>query len=261
MKKIILCLFSLLLLVPFAALASRLTDLNTVDNAMYVYEDFASSNNNFGVKAKICSEGGANLVSNLEEDDTANRYQGNSCLRAEIDFVGESWGGWLFTTGYLPEGAQEPVLNFGEHPDSGLDLRKAEKLTFMAKGAKGGEKVECFMGGLGWSSETGKATAPYPDSTQKISLGVITLTDRYTAYTLDLKDRDLSYLSCGFGFVASGRYNTEKITFYLDDIQYVFPEEKAPAREFPWAIVVPIAVALIGAAATITVALIKKKQG
>jgi len=105
-----------------------------------------------------------------------------------------------------------------------LDLSGANKLTFMARGAAGGEQVEFFVGGLGRSGETGKATTEYPDSTSKRTTGVITLTDTWQQYTIDLAGANLTSIGCGFGFVVTAGNNRSaaadsgEVVFYLDNI-------------------------------------------
>ena len=110
------------------------------------------------------------------------------------------WGGVVW---------QNPANNWGEF-DGGYNLTKAKKLSFWARGDKGGEIVEFKIGGT---------AANYPDS-DNLSSGDITLSDRWTRYALDLSRADLAYISAGFGFVLKQDMNPDGCTFYIDDVRY-----------------------------------------
>jgi len=133
---------------------------------------------------------------------TSNCYSGDSCVKITFTAKGSNWAGiyWL-----------EPENNWGTVPNAGYDLTGATKLTFWAKGEKGGERIEFFAGGV---------TGPYPDSFPKTSPGFITLTNGWQQYAIDLTSRDLSYVIGGFGWVTNDSYNPTGATFYLDDIAY-----------------------------------------
>lgn len=108
---------------------------------------------------------------------------------------------------------------YWQHPDSnwgdkigGYDLTGATKLTFWARGEKGGEKAEFKVGGI-----TGK----YPDSLRPpVSTGVVILSDNWQQYTIDLTGKDLSHIIGGFVWVTSKSQNPYGCTIYLDDIRY-----------------------------------------
>ncbi len=212
--------------------------LNALENRLmqyrkdvYVYCDYAETQNNFTQKAKIWGSNG-NLVKNLDENWTDGAYAGTSCIRCQIDTKGSDWGGWMFLNGYLPEGETQPLLNDGEQENAGLDLSGAEELRFFARGETGGEVVEFFTLGFGYDGEWGTRLVSYPDSAKKQSLGFITLTDEWTEYVVDLSGLDLSYVCCGFGFVCSGTKsgNAENV-FYLDEIRFtgdIQSAEQAP---------------------------------
>ena len=122
-----------------------------------------------------------------------------------------------------------PRENWGDYPNAGIDLRGAKQLTFWARGELGGERVEFFVFGVGRDVELGQPVMPYPDSSKKVSLGVVTLTSQWRQYKLKLKGKDLSYVLGGFGWVASAEENGDRdITFYLDDIRYNKPRLAEP---------------------------------
>lgn len=220
--------------------------LDMVGGEMYVYHDFAFTGNHFPVKALMAGQGQDSLLRVMNDNYRIDPYSGNSCIECSIDVVGDSWGGWMFTYGYLPKGSDEYIFNFGEYPDCGYNLNKAEKLTFWAKGKNGGEKVEFFIGGMGWNPELKRPQQgiKYPDSAQKISTKYITLDKKWTEYVIPLDSADLSYISCGFGFAASGNYNNGNVTFYLDEIKFVAKEEQDD-EGFNFALWIPVIVAVV----------------
>ena len=78
---------------------------------------------------------------------------------------------------------------------------------------KGGETIAEFkIGGVGISRE-------YPDS-DTVGIGPVILSKDWKEYSIDLRGRDLTYLSGGFAWVANTENNTESCTFYIDDIRY-----------------------------------------
>jgi len=105
---------------------------------------------------------------------------------------------------------QDPANNWG-NLKGGYDLTGAKKLTFWARGDKGGEVITEFkIGGInGEHSDSASA-----------SIGPIQLTPEWKQYTIDLKDEDLSLVIGGFAFVISSMENPNGATFYMDDIAY-----------------------------------------
>lgn len=115
---------------------------------------------------------------------------------------GEGWAGIYW---------QYPDKNWGDNPD-GRDLTGATKLTFWARGEKGGEKAEFKVGGI---------TGAYPDSIKTpVSTDVVVLSDKWQQYTIDLTGKDLSHVIGGFDWATSKDQNPYGSTIYLDDIRY-----------------------------------------
>ena len=139
------------------------------------------------------------------ECERSNPYSGQVSIRINYAAQGpEGWAGIYW---------QEPDGNWATIEGAGYNLDDATYLHFHARGEDGGEKVKFLMGGI-WGE--------YPDSLQPaLSTDVITLTQEWTEYTIDLRGRDLSYVIGGFGFVTDQCLNSEPITFYLDYIHYV----------------------------------------
>lgn len=93
----------------------------------------------------------------------------------------------------------------------GYNLSGAQKLTFWARGEKGGEVLqEVKMGGIG-----GK----YRDS-DTAGIGPITLGTEWQKFEINLTGVDLSYISGGFCWSTNLESNKNGCTFYLDDIIY-----------------------------------------
>ena len=128
-----------------------------------------------------------------------------TCLRIAYDVEcsrqGARWVGVYW---------QNPANNWGNRK-GGYNLNGATKLTFWAKGEKGGERIEEFkMGGI---------TGDYPD-TDTAFIGPVVLTPEWKQYTIDLRGKDLTYVSGGFSWSTNVDVNPEDCVFYLDDIRY-----------------------------------------
>ena len=187
---------------------------------IYVYRDFGDTENHYTQKAVMAGMD-ASLVRDMNENWQENPYSGSSCIRCEQITHEGDWGGWLFLNGYLPEGSNVPELNDGTVDGQGLDLSGAERLTFFARGEKGGEQVEFFTCGFGYNSEWNVQVVPFPDSSMKRSTGVVTLTREWTQFSIDLSSADMSSIVCGFGYVLKGNVpgDREKVC-YLDEIRF-----------------------------------------
>jgi hypothetical protein len=162
----------------------------------------------------------------LNEDDPANNYYPSGWLGDYDSIRRFSWEENPRTgknclrfryTARTPQGAgwagvywQNPVNNWGDIK-GGFDLTGASKLTFWARGEKGGEAIVRFgMGGL-----SGK----YPDSS-KAEIGPVVLTREWRQYAIDLTGKDLSYISGGFYWMTDKNSNPDGAVLYLDDIKY-----------------------------------------
>ena len=126
-------------------------------------------------------------------------HSGKTCLR--VDYTApDNWGGVVW---------QNPDNNWGDKP-GGVSLSGAKKLTFWARGAKGGEVVSFAFGLIGSDKafhDTGKG-----------SLDKAVLTKAWKQYTIDTSGQDLSRIVTGFDWSLGA--TGAPVTFYLDDIQY-----------------------------------------
>jgi len=105
---------------------------------------------------------------------------------------------------------QNPANNWGDR-EGGYDLTGATKLTFWVRGENGGERIEEFkIGGI---------TGLYPDS-DIAGIGPVMLTQEWKQYEIDLRGKDLSYISGGFAWSTNLDVNLNGVTFYLDDVRY-----------------------------------------
>lgn len=197
--------------------------------SLQVYTDFLSAGNHFIERALMCNPGDEASVPPMDEACTNWPRSGLHCIRCEFKARGPNWGGWMFVNGALRAGRTLPELNWGDLPDAGLDLRGATKLTFWARGEKGGEKVKFFAFGIGRNPFTGVASKPHPDSEPLRSTGFVTLSKDWTLYTIDLAGADLRHVLLGFAWQTKATINGHRdITFYLDHIAYDKPRLDDP---------------------------------
>lgn len=166
-----------------------------------VYQDKGSRDNHY-VPSGFMPNGNCIKFDDAWQQDC---YEGKTCMRIEYDVAcsreDQKWAGiyWL-----------SPANNWGSRK-GGFNLAGASKITFWAKGEKGGERIEEFtMGGI---------TGDYPDSDSSV-IGPVILSNEWRQYTVDLRGKDLSYISGGFAWTTNVEVNPEQCIFYLDLIQY-----------------------------------------
>ncbi len=105
---------------------------------------------------------------------------------------------------------QNPANNWGSK-NGGFDLTGMTKLTFWARGAKGGEVLQKVM--------VGGIKGTYPDSTS-VEMGPVELTDTWKQYTINLAGKDLTYINGGFGWATTADLNPDGAVFYIDDVKF-----------------------------------------
>lgn len=233
MKRMIaLCLVSLSVLsacqnqkksepIKLDAVSALENQLSVNDGKLYVYQDYAIGWNRFVMRTWI-GEGGTKPP-DMDEYYDEEPFSGVSSIKAQIDFTAQSWGGYIFTNGSLKAGDTEPVTSSGD-TKSGADLTGATALVFYARGKEGGEKVEFFCGGMGYDNFG--ASMPYADSSPTISSGTISLSKDWKAYSIPLKEKDMSNIGYGFAWIAYADQNKgkDRIEFYMDEIYYSFED-------------------------------------
>ena len=166
----------------------------------YVYQEKASMKNHFIPSGWIGDSGDIKL----DTGSTEMPYLGDTCIK--ISYSGKGTQGSRWAGIYW----QQPANNWGTQ-DAGFNLSKATKLTFWARGAKGGERIEEF--------KIGEIKGVYSDSGDAGIYNII-LNKEWTQYTIDLKGKDLSYIIGGFCWATNADVNPEGATFYLDEIKY-----------------------------------------
>ncbi len=195
-----------------------------------VYTDLAAAGNHFVEKAMMPE--GEPVVA-MDEGCTDKPHSGTTCIRCTYRPGGQEWGGFYFMNGALRDKEVRPRQNWGDEPNAGFDLTGATEVTFHVRGEKGGERVEFFVGGIGWRTDwQGRSVAkekPHPDSLRKVTKGYVTLKKDWERYTISLRGHDLSYVLSGFGWVTNSLMNGgREITFYLDDIWWDKPRPDEP---------------------------------
>lgn len=186
-----------------------------------VYTDAHAAGNHFPARGRMSSPGDEDAVPPMNEAYEQNPHSGITCIKAIFRSQGSNWGGWYFMNGVLQGKEKKPRQNWGDYPNAGFDMRGTTRLTFWARGERGGERVEFFALGIGRDHHSGDSIKPYPDSSPKVSTGYLTLSTDWQQYSITLKGKDLSYVIGGFGWVTSAfENNNQDITFYIDDIQF-----------------------------------------
>ncbi|NLE91103.1 MAG: hypothetical protein GX598_00955 [Elusimicrobia bacterium] len=170
------------------------------DMPFYVYSDKSSVSNHFVASGWMGDYGDIKYEGSSTEDP----YLGDTCIKVVYTAKGAQgarWGGIYW---------QNPANNWGSI-DAGFDLSKATKVTFWARGAKGGERIEEFkIGGI---------MGEFSDS-DTAGIGPVVLTKDWQQYSIDLKGKDLSFIIGGFCWATNADVNPDGVIFYLDEIKY-----------------------------------------
>jgi hypothetical protein len=133
-------------------------------------------------------------------EDCADRpHSGRSCIRLAYE-PADGWVGVVW---------QHPANDWGDVP-GGYDLKGARRLSFWARGEKGGETVNVGVGIIGPEKK-------FPDSA-RVKRDGVKLTRDWQQYTVDLGAADLSRITSGFFVSLAG--SGAPTVFYLDDIAF-----------------------------------------
>jgi len=176
------------------------TGMATAFKAFPVYTDGRSPDNHY------IPSGYMGDYSDVKIDTASfdTPHSGTTCIKVtytNASSQGARWAGMYW---------QSPANNWGDKK-GGFDLTGAKKLTFWARGAKAGERIEEF--------KVGGITGLYPDS-DIAGIGPVLLTTEWQKLEIDLRGKDLSYISGGFCWSTNLDVNPEGAVFYLDDIKY-----------------------------------------
>lgn len=166
----------------------------------YVYSDKMSQGNHYIPSGWMGDYGDLKL----DDANRDNPKAGKTCIKWTYNAQaaqGANWAGVFW---------QHPANNWGNKP-GGFDLTGYKRLTFWARGAKGGEEIAEF--------KVGGITGEFSD-TDAMSIGPITLDTSWKQYTIDLADKNLSKIMGGFAWSASRDNNQDGFTIYLDEIRF-----------------------------------------
>jgi hypothetical protein len=195
MRKLLILLAALVLVMPICAMAQEEKPKEFV-----VYLDKNSRENHYIPSGWLGDYGDVRM----NDQSTDNPQTGTTCIQFTYTAKKSQNQGWAGV--YW----QNPPNNWGSKK-GGFDLTGMNKLTFWARGAKGGEVLQKFV--------VGGIKGTYPDSAT-VEMGPVEFTDTWKQYTINLAGRDLSYISGGFGWVTTEDLNPEGATFYIDDIKF-----------------------------------------
>ena len=178
-----------------------------------VYTDADAAGNHFVARGRMPASATDDTLPPMTEDCTTRPHSGVTCIEATLPAREDNWGGWYFLNGVLTGDQTAPVPEWGTCEGKGVDLTCVSRLTFWARGARGGERVEFVFGGVG-------PTQPCPDSCATLSTGYVTLSQQWTPFSIDLRGKNLQSIRGGFAWVSStDQNNGQDVQFYLDDIQ------------------------------------------
>lgn len=168
----------------------------------YVYTDRGSKDNHYIPSGWMGDFGDLKF----NQAYTGQPAAGKTCIEVIYSAERKQGSGWAGI--YW----QSPANNWGDKR-GGFNLTGYKKVTFMARGANGGEYLDKFLiGGITGQTEEG--------DTDGNDTGPIELTKDWKKYEIDLKGLDLSHIIGGFGFAMNADSNPMGATFYIDEIRF-----------------------------------------
>lgn len=170
------------------------------EKVFYVYKDKGSTLNHFAPSGWMGDYGDLKL----NDASTDNPHDGRTAVKWTYNAQGTQGANWA--------GAfwQHPPNNWGTR-SGGYDLTGFKRLTFWARGDKGGETIAEF--------KVGGITGEFGDS-DSATIGPVELTKTWKKYTIDLDGKDLKHWIGGFCWAASRDANPDGFTIHLDEIRY-----------------------------------------
>ena len=159
--------------------------------------------------------GGSNPADFIKLDTSPdNCHTGTDCSRFTY-IPGGGWGGglywWPLTCGESGTAQAWGKVRGGTCGVNVLaagNLSTVNRLTFWARGDRGGEAIEFKIGGLDIKPKPGR------------SLGKVTLKASWEQYTINLDGMDLTDAIGLFSWIAMDADNLQGAIFYLDDVQF-----------------------------------------
>jgi hypothetical protein len=135
------------------------------------------------------------------------------CLRLTYR-PGGQWGGIAWWPVGCGESGSPAAWGLVRDGGCGINVARAgglkavDRLTFFARGEKGGEIIEFKVGASDIAPKPGNST------------GLITLAPKWTQYEINLKGVDLSNAEGLFFWLATDHDNPQGATFLLDDVKF-----------------------------------------
>jgi hypothetical protein len=215
-----------------SALAYLRNVMDQYHGTVDVYTDADAAGNHFHYRGRISSLADSDSVAVMDERCRITPY-GTTCIRCVFNSGATNWGGWYFMNGVLTDSARAPRENWGKEPNAGINLKGVRRLRFRTRGKRGGERIEFFTLGVGRDPDRGTRidSLPYPDSSPKVSTGVLSLQSTWRQDSIDLKGHHLEYVLGGFGWSASGEQNRgRRVEFYIDDIRFEYEDQADSVR-------------------------------
>lgn len=204
--------------------------LDYTHDAFWVYHGEAMPENHFpvlGLLSRDPPDDSGRLPIRVSTHCTDNPQSSPECIRSEVT---RGDAGACLQHGYMPPGDVVPRANWGDQPDAATDLSQAHTLTFYARGERGGERAEFFMGGIGRGDPTIQrpdAVARYPD-VPKVSTGEVHLDKTWRRFTLRLPDGiPRNHVISGFAWWQWAQQDAPSV-IYLDSIWYDYPRAREP---------------------------------
>lgn len=187
------------------------------DDVFYIFTDRGSRLNHYAPSGWMGDFGDLSMnqgwpkngksskESKAAKADPAKQAMEDTCIQVKYSGQRKQGAGWAGI--YW----QHPANNWA-NKRGGYDLSAYSKLTFMAKGDKGGEVIDKFLiGGITGQTEEGDS--------DEASLSPVTLTTDWKKYEIPLKGLDLSHIIGGFGFALNADANPNGVVMYLDEIR------------------------------------------
>lgn len=188
----------------------------SAEDSFYIYTDRGSRLNHYAPSGWMGDFGdlsmnqgwpkaGKSKESKNAKVDPAKQAAEDTCIQVKYSAQRKQGAGWAGV--YW----QHPANNWA-NKRGGYDLSAYSKLTFWAKGEKGGEVIDKFLiGGITGQTEEGDS--------DEASISPVTLTADWKKYEIPLKGLDLSHIIGGFGFALNADANPNGIAMYLDEVR------------------------------------------
>lgn len=170
------------------------------DSSFYVYKAKSDHSNHYIPSGWMGDYGDLKL----DDGNREKPLHGATSIKWTYDaqaHQGANWTGCYW---------QHPANNWGTTP-GGFDLTGFKRLTFWARGAKGGEQIAEF--------KVGGITGEFGD-TDGASIGPVVLTKDWKKYTIDLSGKTLTKIIGGFCWSAARDANPDGFVIYLSEIKF-----------------------------------------